>query len=79
MIAAQITPGPGEYIAKKSDFEAVKYQKKMDEKGTYLSMDNGHLNQKKQLYSKFDKNRDYNKTIQKELDETQSTNQLKLV
>ena len=26
----------------------------MDEKGTYLSKDNGHMNQKKQIYSKFD-------------------------
>jgi hypothetical protein len=32
----------------RSDFDLNKYVKQMDEKGTYLSMDNGHLNQKKQ-------------------------------
>lgn len=26
----------------------------MDDKGTYLTIENGHLNQKKQLYSKFE-------------------------
>ena len=32
----------------RSDFDLNKYVKQMDDKCTYLTMDNGHLNQKKQ-------------------------------
>lgn len=35
--------GPGEYKAK-SDFDLNKYVREMDERGTYLTIDNGHLN-----------------------------------
>ena len=49
------TPGPGQYQVK-SEFESNMYMKSMDEKGTYLSSENGHLNMKKQIYSKFEKN-----------------------
>lgn len=37
------TIGPGEYKAK-SDFDLNKYVREMDERGTYLTIDNGHLN-----------------------------------
>jgi len=40
------TPGPGHYRLK-SDFETNQYIKAMDDKGTYLTIENGHLNQKK--------------------------------
>jgi len=36
-------PGPGHYRLK-SDFDMNKYIKSMDERGTYLTIDNGHLN-----------------------------------
>ena len=36
-------PGPGHYRVH-SDFETIKYIKEMDDKGTYLTIDNGHLN-----------------------------------
>lgn len=47
------TPGPGHYRLK-SDFEMNQYIKSMDDKGTYLTIENGHLNQKRQMYSKFE-------------------------
>lgn len=31
----------------RSEFDLNKYIKEMDERGTYLTNDNGHLNQKK--------------------------------
>lgn len=40
------------------------YLRSMDEKGTYLSQDNGHLNMKKQLYTKIDKNLSSLRSIQ---------------
>ena len=43
--------GPGAYKIK-SEFELNRYIRDMDDKGTYLSLDNGHLNQKKQMYAK---------------------------
>jgi len=43
---ANDTPGPGHYRLK-SDFETNQYIKAMDDKGTYLTIENGHLNQKK--------------------------------
>jgi|TARA_B110000285_G_C15036101_1_gene569336 hypothetical protein len=46
------SPGPGAY-GFRSEFDLNKYVKKMDEKGTYLTMENGHLNQKKQHMSSF--------------------------
>lgn len=59
----QDTPGPGQYEIK-GDFESSIYLRSMDEKGTYLSQDNGHLNMKKQLYSKADKNLSSLRSIQ---------------
>lgn len=35
--------GPGEYKVR-SEFDLNKYIKEMDERGTYLTIDNGHLN-----------------------------------
>ena len=46
-------PGPGHYRIN-SEFDSNQYIKSMDEKGTYISKENGHMNQKKQIYSKFD-------------------------
>ena len=43
--------GPGSYQFR-SDFDLNKYIKEMDERGTYLTIDNGHLNQKKQPFLK---------------------------
>lgn len=38
--------GPGQYKLA-SDFDLNSYRKAMDDKGTYLTLDNGHLNQKR--------------------------------
>ena len=38
--------GPGAYQMR-SDFDSVKYVKQLDNQGTYLTIDNGHLNQRK--------------------------------
>jgi len=40
------SPGPGQYKVS-SDFDLNSYRKAMDDKGTYLTLDNGHLNQKR--------------------------------
>ena len=34
----------------RSEFDLNKYIRQFDDRGTYLSIDNGHLNQKKQTY-----------------------------
>jgi hypothetical protein len=36
----------------RSEFDLNKYIKQMDDKGTYLCMDNGHMNQKKQPFGR---------------------------
>lgn len=36
----------------RSEFDLNKYIKEYDDRGTYLTMENGHLNQKKQTYTK---------------------------
>ena len=43
--------GPGAYKVR-SEFDLNKYIKELDDRGTYLTIENGHLNQKRQLYSK---------------------------
>ena len=45
------SPGPGAYKVR-SEFDLNKYIKEFDDRGTYLTIENGHLNQKKQMYSK---------------------------
>ena len=44
-----------------------KYIKEFDDRGTYLTIENGHLNQKKQLYNKNDNKKPLNlkKTLEK--------------
>ena len=44
-----VVVGPGQYKMA-SDFDLNSYRKAMDDKGTYLTLDNGHLNQKRQMY-----------------------------
>ena len=45
------SPGPGTYKVR-SEFDLNKYIKELDDRGTYLTIENGHLNQKRQMYSK---------------------------
>lgn len=42
----------------RSEFDLNKYVKSMDERGTYLTMENGHLNQKKQTMANTKKTTD---------------------
>ena len=48
-----MVPGPGHYNIK-SNFDSIKYLKSMDDSGNYLENKNGHLNQKRQIYNKYD-------------------------
>lgn len=41
--AKQGSPGPGAYKVR-SEFDLNKYIKEYDDKGTYLTIENGHLN-----------------------------------
>ena len=40
------SPGPGTYKVR-SEFDLNKYIKELDDRGTYLTIENGHLNQKR--------------------------------
>ena len=58
-----IVIGPGAYQLR-SDFDSVKYIKQLDNHGTYLTIDNGHLNQRKQQYSMKHLNDNYYQTVE---------------
>ena len=55
--------GPGHYKVR-SEFDLNKYIKEFDDRGTYLTIENGHLNQKKQLYQRIGDKRSNPFTLQ---------------
>ncbi len=50
-----------------------KYIKEFDDRGTYLTIENGHLNQKKQLYNKNDNKKPLSLNLKKTLEKANAT------